>query len=503
MSVAKHRLSSDIAQVDDLLLDGREIYVYARKPDDSTAILTNLRTGEEVTFAPERILAMKLIVPGAIIQTGGAPHHIVKVEDKHITFTAGDGEPQGMHALFYAETLAAVRRRNYGEPGKQTPDADDALAAELDAVADTLLDEAGVPDLDADAALTDELDEILDRPSSFGDFVRGRILSEDDLFDDELPPEAEEELPPGEPIELPEPPEYRKGDQFSPVGKYHPIYKVTFATEKHLRLTFEVGGATFDATVLKADVPKLLRPDPFTPVFHDEWDDEVVRISAELITARERIRQLEEENARLHEENRDTVPLAPETVAEAVRASQEMAQVESDPLTFKDVRTESVTLAPIDILDASERFRRDREVENFRNMSGERWYTVFEAVTVVQENNEPTRLLHTIRMERNITIDKPPADDGQPEHRDILDQAADVVNGYEPDEQPEADAAEDLVTETDLAPVPSATPIRDAIEQHGLDAVMESLDADIVAAFHKGAGMWAPRIDLGLGEASS
>lgn len=375
----------------------------------------------------------------------------------------------------------------------------DEFTDALDAVADALLDEVGEPDLAADAALPDELDEILDRPSSFGDFVRGRILSEDDLSDDDLPAADEEELPPGEPQPLPEDvARYQKGDRlWTPAGRE---YRVMSVDRDFVRVKHESG----ELYIPHAEMPSLLREHPvLAAAVEPNWEDEIVRISAELIQARQRIAQLEDELARLHDESRDTEPLAPETVEAAANASQEFGLLEGDPLTFKSVRTESVTLWPVDILDMGERARRDREIEELKNELPERWYTVFEDVTPVHENGQPVKLLHTIRLERNITIDNPPSGDGQPDQRDVLDQAIDVVDSYAPDEQSEDADSEDIVTETDLAPVTSSTPVSDAIDRYGLAAVMESQDADIKAAFHKGAGMWAPRIDLGLGEVSS
>lgn len=449
MSVTKHRLSSDIAQVDDLLLDGDQMFRYTRKPDDRTAILTNLRTGEEVTFAPERILAMKLIVPGAIVQTGGAPHHIVEIENNHITFTAGDGEPQGMHAVFYADTLAAVRRRNYGPLGKQTPDAEaDALAAELDAAADELLDDAGVPDLEADAALPE-------------------------LFDDDLPPADDEELPPGEPIELPT---YQKGDRlWTTAGRE---YRVMSVDADFVRVKHESG----EMYIPQADMPSLLREKP-APVVEPNWEDEVVRISAELIQAQTRIRQLEDELARLHDESRDTEPLAPETVAEAARASQEMARVEV--VRWDDVKVESILLPPVNLFDPKAAAERNREIVRLRN-AVEKWYVVFEAAEYAISDGHQSSM-HVARLERHVEKDDDPRGDGQPEHKDILDLAREVLGeDDEPAEQPDADA-EDLETETDLAPVTSATPISDAIRAHGLEAVKSFYDTQLCAAFNLGS----------------
>lgn len=478
MSISKHRLSSDIAQVDDLLLDGSDIYVYARRPDDQTAILTDLRTGEEMSFAPERILAMKLIIPGAIIQTGGEPHHIVDVsETHHITYTSGGGgEPQGMPPVFYADTLAAVRRRNYGTVGNQQavnddPDAESdailgAIADELrdmtadeftdalDAVADALLDAVGEPDLAADAALPE-------------------------LLDDDLPPAEDEELPPGEPQPLPEDVElgWRVGDKFQRHDGRG--YTITAIEGDYVNLEHMIDGVEFNSRVLASGLPRLMmhlrRPAP-------AWADIDVTTETDLIQARQRIAQLEDELARLHNEDRDTEPLAPETVAEAVRASQEMASI--DIIDPREYRVKSKTLPPVDISDPAERDARDDEMAHLRN---EGWFTVFETIAVAAPDatNDISTLYHVARLEFPYSDD--PRGDGEPEHRDIIDQAIDVVDAYEPAEQPENADAEDIVTEGDLAPIERIDagrfPITEAIRQRGLSAVMDEMDAEAMAAF--------------------
>lgn len=451
-----------VAKVDDLLLDGTDVFIFSRQPEDSLAILTNLRTKEEVKLAPERVLAMKLLVPGAIIQTGGAPHHIVDVTPAHeITYTqGGDSEEQTMHALFYAESLAALRQRNYGPLGEQSSDADDDLI---------ITDE----DLAEDAAYTDEdLERLTGAP---------------------LPPVEDEDLPPGEAQSIPpalmseDGEVWRVGDSFR--RRDGREYTIAAIDGEDVHLNHRVNGVLLDSCVPMADLPKLTA-DVDTAV--NNVQDEIIdalkkrlrKLESDLYDANTINDELSRQIAEYHEEDRDTEPLAPETIKQAIRASQELAQVEI--IGWDNVKVESMTLPPIDIMKDYNTTARDDEIARLRN---DGWFVVYESVNAITRPDEIACVYHTVRLERN-TEDDDDTGQGDPERRDILDQANDIVDAYEPDDAP-ADA--DAETETDLSPVPQAFhtteyPITATLRMVGGDAVKDFYNTQVCEVFNLARG---------------
>lgn len=456
-----------VAKVDDLLLDGTDVFIFSRQPEDSLAILTNLRTKEEVKLAPERVLAMKLLVPGAIIQTGGAPHHIVDVTPaRDIIYTqGGDSEEQTMHALFYAESLAALRQRNYGPLGEQSADDDDD---------DLIITEQ---DMAEDAAYTDEdLERLTGVP---------------------LPPEDDELLDPGEPQPIPpalmsdDGGVWRVGDSFR--RRDGREYKIAAIDGEEVHLNHMINGVSLCSRVPMRDLPKLTADAGLidTDVRDDMIDalkQRVRQLESDLYDVNTINDELSRQIAEYHDEDRDTEPLEPETVKQAVRASQEMAQVEV--INPREYRVKSKTLAPVDISTPSARDARDDEIAHLRN---EGWFVVFEIITTTAPDatNDISTLYHVARLECPYDDDDP--GQGEPERRDILDMAAAVVDSYTPDETPaDADSA-DAETETDLAPVPQAFrtteyPITATLRMVGADAVKDFYNTQVCEVFNLARG---------------
>lgn len=453
-----------VAKVDDLLLDGTDVFIFSRQPEDSLAILTNLRTKEEVKLAPERVLAMKLLVPGAIIQTGGAPHHIVDVTPAHeITYTqGGDSEEQTMHALFYAESLAALRQRNYGPLGEQSSDADDDLI---------ITDE----DLAEDAAYTDEdLERLTGAP---------------------LPPVEDEDLPPGEAQSIPpalmseDGEVWRVGDSFR--RRDGREYTIAAIDGEDVHLNHRVNGVLLDSCVPMRDLPKLTADAGLIGTdVRDEMIDalkqRVRQLESDLYDVNTINDELSRQIAEYHDEDRDTEPLALETVKQAVRASQEMAQVEI--IEIGDYVVESIFLSPVNLFDPKAAAERNREITRLRN-ADEKWYVVFEAAEYAISDGHQSSM-HVARLERHLRKDDGDPGQGEPERRDILDQANDIIDAYEPDDVP-VDA--DAETETDLAPVPQAFrtteyPITATLRMVGADAVKDFYNTQVCEVFNLARG---------------
>lgn len=512
-------------KIGDLFIDGYDIYRWTAAAGSNQTLL-NLKTGEHVELHSNRVGFFTHITAGQVIDTGAEPVHVVNVSQSpgfDITYTLGERTAEiTRSALDFVAFLAERRANAYGAPGQIRRESDARVKAVRDILraakvahvsvnldpdkqrADAVihhnadLDPANLPDtlevvahggrwiaVNVKEAAPEDVDDDDDLAVTDEDLAEDAALTDEDLerlTGEPLPPVDDELLDPGEPQDIPaalldesdEQPAYRKGDQILAADGMQ--YKVLSVDGQFVRLKHAAG----EINVRVEDVPGLLKRKPAETGIN--WHDETVRVSAELLTAQARIRQLEEEVARLHEADRDTEPLAPETVKEAVRASQEMAQIQLIPM--EEYKIESKTLAPINLLIPERRLQRDAEIIDLRN---EGWFVVYEQALYAADGD---MLYHIVRLERSIEDDDP--GQGEPERRDILDQANDIIDAYEPDDTPDADS-EALETETDLQPVPQAFrnteyPITATIRMVGADAVKDFYNTQVCEAFNLARG---------------
>lgn len=302
--------------VGDLLLDGDVIYRLARF-DGSDTVLTNMKDESEVRRSAFAVGRMTAICAGAVVQTGAEPHRILEVSDKgYITFTGTNGEQQGMPALLYADTLAALRARV--RIGKWTPEQRDEpdvvrqVRAVLDSLPRAVRVHLGMINSDADPARAAVIlnhdgklrDDMLPRTLTVIDqgstWIAVKLNPAPDADDtseldtelievidaaaDDLTSDAEVDaaIARGE-IDLDAPlegedksdgwlPTYRKGDKLHAAnGK---DYTVIAVEGDWLRLQHAHGQMYHKI----ADIPGLLHAEA-----GPNWEDEVVRLSAELI----------------------------------------------------------------------------------------------------------------------------------------------------------------------------------------------------------------------------
>lgn len=450
--------------VGDLLLDGDVIYRLARF-DGSDTVLTNMKDESEVRRSAFAVGRMTAICAGAVVQTGAEPHRILEVSDKgYITFTGTNGEQQGMPALLYADTLAALRARV--RIGKWTPeqrdepdvvrqvravldslpravrvhlgminsDADPARAAVIlnhdgklrdDMLPRTLtvIDQGSTwiavklnpaPDADDTSELDTELIEAIDAAAE--DLTSDAEVDaaiEAGTIDLDAPLEGEDED-----AELPE---YRKGDRLHAAnGK---DYTVIAVEGEWLRLK-HAHGETYHKI---ADIPALLHAEA-----QPDWGDEVVRLSAELIEVKR---------------HRD------ELLAD-IEAMREML---TDPLERK---VETLRIIQCGSNNNHNLHAHDEEIQQLLN---EGWYCVHEQEVVLHFDDNTSRCDTILRFERPV---RDTGDDGG-----VVAQAEAHLSARQPD------------SIINVTPEAQAT-YAGLLYAHGLDATMILLDQEAFNAGH-------------------
>lgn len=350
---------------------------------------------------------------GVILRVRGKDDHTVALPPS--LKVVGSGE--GWRAVKLTDELPQGEPQPMPEfitdPGDLTTEAINTI---IDEVADDLSDDEDVSEQVMDTQLLGE-DELISADAW------DRKQFELDNADDEL--------------------DYRKGDKLHAANGI--TYSVRYAGEKILRVDFEMFGVAFDAVIKQADVPKLVtaRQSAQTPT---AWDDETVRLSAELIKANEHIRELQ---------------------AQLVQAA---ASVEMIALDQHEI--ESFTLPPVDLFNVNLRQERDRVLANLRN-SG--WSVPFESAMPVITTDDPVRMYHTARLER-------PKKEATPGERSAIDQATAHVDAIIGLDEPET-----VIEGVDAQPVALRSagefPITAAIRASGVEAVKNFYNTQLCQTF--------------------